>query len=160
MTFSLLSRRSRPLTRPFLAPVAQRLFSDEPAKRVTKVKKKKKGKKGEGGADRHLDLIFRSLDAPVTKPPKPDDEEARRNYEIGRNYVIGMFEQHNALNHDLACKLKLKNFAIKMLPRNSKLKEEALKEDSSSPPLWRPIPNFTPPIPDFDPSVFANLDDD
>jgi hypothetical protein len=159
MTFSLLLRRSRPLSRQFLAP-SQRLLSDEPAKRVTKVKKKIKGKKQDGVGDRNLDLILRALDAPITEPPKPDEEEARRNYEIGRNYVIGMFEQHNAHNHDLACKIKLKEFAIKMLPRDSKLKEEALKEDSSSPPLWRPIPNYTPPIPGFDPSVFANLDDD
>lgn len=160
MTSSLLLlRRLRPLSAPCFTPT-QRLFSEEPAKKTTKVKKKKKGKEKEGGHDRHLDLILRCLDAPISEPPKPPEEEAKRNYEIGRAYNIGMFEQHNAREHDLACKMKLKNFAIKMLPRNSKLKEEALKVDDSVPPLWRPIPNDTPPIPNFDPSKFIHHDDD
>lgn len=137
--------------------------------------KKKKGKQQTEnvGKDRALDIILRALDAPILKEsPKPDEEEMARRYEIGRNYVKGMFERHNEMNHDLACKIKMKNFAIKMLPRNSKLKEEALKvndgdmdsDDASSsslgPPLWRPIMADTPPIPGFDPTPFIHRDDD
>lgn len=165
MTLSLLWRRScRLTTTPLLASsqsTSIRWFSEKPEKRKTNVKKKKKGKqKDAAGKDRYLDLILRSLDAPISSPPKPSPEVAQENYEIGRNYVIGMFERHNALQHDLACKLKLKDFAIKMLPKNTRLKEEALKIDKSVPPLWRPIPNDTPPIPDFDPSQFIHRDDD
>jgi hypothetical protein len=164
---SLLLKRSTTFSRCFTIPVANtsldvRWFSDEGAKRVTKVKKKKKGKEKTAGHDRALDIILRSLDAPFSKEsPEPDDEEKARRFEIGRNYVIGMFERHNELNHDIACKIKMKNFAIKMLPRNSKLKEEALKIDtgSSGPPLWRPIMADTPPIPGFDPSEFIHRED-
>jgi hypothetical protein len=159
---TILSRR---LTIPSLSSTTTqdvRWFSDEGAQPVTKVKKKKKGKqKTTAGHDRALDIIMRALDAPILKEsPEPDEEEMARRYEIGRNYVKGMFERHNELNHDLACKMKMKTFAIKMLPRNSKLKEEALKVDASSPPLWRPIMADTPPIPDFDPTKFIHRDDD
>ena len=160
---SLLLRRSRRLATPSLIPPSTldtRMLSDVPEKRKSNVKKKKKGKQKEGGHDRHLDLILRSLDAPITQPPEPSPEEKERNYQIGKAYVIGMYERHNEQMHDLACKMKMKNFAIKMLPRNSKLKEEALKIDHSAPPLWRPIPADTPPIPNFDPSKFIHRDDD
>lgn len=163
---SLLLKRSTTLSRCFTIPAAVtssdvRWFSDEGAKRTTKVKKKKKGKEKTGGHDRVLDTILRALDAPFSKEsPEPDEEEKARRFEIGRNYVIGMFELHNELNHDLACKMKMKRFAIKMLPRNSKLKEEALKIDKSGPPLWRPIMADTPPIPGFDPSKFIHRDDE
>lgn len=166
MASLMLRRGSRRLTAPILAPTStisqtcERFFSETPEKRKSNVKKKKKGKQKEGGHDRHLDLILRSLDAPSTSPPEPSPEQKQENYEIGRNYVIGMFERHNAHNHDLACKMKLKRFAIKMLPKNSRLKEEALKVDHSTPPLWRPIPADTPPIPNFDPSKFINPDED
>ena len=86
-------------------------------------------------------------------------EEKARRYQIGRNHVIGRFQQHNDLNHDLTCKIHLKKHAVKMLPRNSKLKEEAMKIDSEGPPLWRHIAKWTPPIPGFNPSEFANKDD-
>ena len=119
-------------------------------------KKKKKGKEKTAERDRNLDIILRSLDAPFSKEsPEPDEEEKARRFQIGRNYVIGMFERHNEMNHDIACKIKMKNFAIKMLPRNSKLKEEALKIDDLGPPLWRPIAADTPPIPGYDPSKFV-----
>lgn len=163
---SLLLKRSTTLSRCFTTPLVVtsshvRWFSDEGAKRVTKVKKKKKGKEKTAGHDRALDLILRCLDAPISKEsPEPDEEEKARRFEIGRNYVIGMFERHNEMNHDLACKMKMKTFAIKMLPRNSKLKEEALKIDMSGPPLWRHIMADTPPIPGFDPSKFAQRNDD
>jgi hypothetical protein len=137
-----------------------RWLSEKPEQRKSNVKKKKKGKQTEAGHDRHLDLILRALDAPISKPPEFTEEEKARNYEIGKNYVIGMYERHNAINHDLACKMKMKTFAIKMLPRNSWIKEEALKVDHSAPPLWRPIPQDTPPIPNFDPSQFIHRDED
>jgi hypothetical protein len=94
------------------------------------------------------------LDAPISKPPSPSEEERKRRHEIGRNYVIGRFNQHNELHHDLGCKLQLKKHAIKMLPRNTRLKEAALRIDEDYPPLWRNIPVETPPIENFDPSPF------
>ena len=134
----------------------------------TKVKKKKKGKNaqktddGGGGKDRITELLVRAYDAPAIEPPPASEEEMARRHEIGRNYVIGMFNQHNEIDHDINCKLRIKDHAVQMLPRNSYLKEEALKisdDDESNPPLWRHIPSDTPPIPGFDPSEF-NLDDD
>jgi len=166
MMSSALLRRSRLVATPIITPASTlsqhttRLFSDKPEKRKTNVKKKKKGKQKEGGHDRNLDVVLRALDAPITQRPEPSEEEKARNYEIGRNYNIGMYERHNAMNHDLACKMKMKTFAIKMLPRNSRLKEEALKVDNSAPPLWRHIPTDTPPIPNFDPSKFIHHDED
>lgn len=120
---------------------------------------KKKEKKSRGGditsRPRDLEVILSALDAPLTKPPAPDaDEEARRE-RIRKAYTIGKFKQHNEENHDLACKLKLKQHALAMLPRNTKLKEEALKIDSLGPPRWRRIPAWTPPIAGFDPNQFT-----
>jgi len=140
-------------------------------KKQAKAKKKKKksssggggasgGDSSTGGRSRELDLILASLDAPVrTEGPISDDEKARR-HEIGRNYVIGRFRQHNELDHDLTCKLHMKQHAIKMLPRNSKIREEALTVTMDGPPAWRHPPSWTPPIPDFDPSRFVEKDED
>lgn len=138
---------------------------DEPKKRTLNLKKKSKSSgKGEdgtdgavGGRDKYLELALASLDAPRLKEPPISAEEKARRYRIGRNYVIGRFEQHNELNHDLSCKMKLKNHAIKMLPKNnSKLREEALKVDENDgPPLWRLFATWTPPIPNFTPTQFA-----
>lgn len=164
MMSSLLVKRSTAVVSHRLAiPISQTVcwFSDEPAKKQVKVKKKKKGKQDTvKGHDRDLDLILRSLDAPFSQEPEIDNEEKERRYKIGKAYVVGMFERHNERNHDLSCKMKLKSFAIKMLPRNSILKEEALKIDPSGPPPWRHIMADTPPIPNFDPSKFVHRDDD
>ena len=85
------------------------------------------------------------------KEPPISEEEQQRRHDIGRNYVIGRFEQHNAFHHDLACKLAMKQHAIKMLPRNSKIRDEALRTDYNldgvEPPLARHIPQETPPAP-------------
>ena len=72
-----------------------------------------------------------------------------RRFEIGRQYVIGKFKRHNELNHDLTCKIKMKMFAVKMLPRGTRWKEEALKITDEGPPLYRHIPLDTPPIPGY-----------
>jgi hypothetical protein len=107
-----------------------------------------------GGRDKNLELILDSLDAPVKQEPKPiPAEEMARRYEIGRNYVIGMFRDHNEIHHDLACKIQMKQHAVKMLPRNY-LKDEAMKIDNSGPPVWRHIAEWTPPIPNFQPEDF------
>lgn len=140
------------------------LLSDEegPKTKQLKVKKKVKNsaKKAEGGRDRHLDVILRALDAPVLKPPPASEEEMQRRHDIGKAYNIGTWEQHNAIHHDLNCKLRLKNHAIDMLPKDSMWKEEALKIDYfDGPPYWRGIPTWTPPIPGFDPSEFIHEDE-
>ena len=49
----------------------------------------------------------------------------------------------------------MKKHAIKLLPKSSWLKDEAITIDMSEsalPPIYRPIPVDTPPIPGFDPS--------
>ena len=135
---------------------------DGPKTKQLKVKKKVKNsaKKAEGGRDRHLDLILRALDAPILKPPPASEEEMQRRHDVGRAYNIGTWEQHNALHHDLNCKLRLKNHAIDMLPRDTMWKEEALKiDENDGPPYWRGIPTWTPPIPGFDPSEFIQEDE-
>ena len=130
-----------------------------PKKKQAKAKKKAKNVAEEGGRDKNLDLVLASLNAPFRKPQEPSEEQKERRHEIGRNYNIGMFERHNEMNHDLACKAVMKQHAIKMLPRNTKLKEEALKIDDSTIPLWRPMPVHTPPIKDFDPSILIEQED-
>jgi hypothetical protein len=49
-----------------------------------------------------LDLILAALNAPMRLEPPISEEEKARRHEIGRNYVIGRFKQHNAIHHDLA----------------------------------------------------------
>jgi hypothetical protein len=104
------------------------------------------------GRDRNFELVLASLDAPVLQEPEVPAEEMARRYEVGRNYVIGMFRQHNEIHHDLACKIQMKKHAVKMLPRTY-LKEEAMKIDATNavglPPPWRHIAEWTPPIPNF-----------
>lgn len=103
---------------------------------------------------RDLDMVLRSLDAPMRKPPEISPEEQERRKEIGRNYVIGCFNEHNERNHDLSCKIKMKQHAVSMLPKRSKIKEEALKISDEMPPTWRKVPTWTPPIENFDPEMF------
>jgi hypothetical protein len=135
-----------------------RWFSDDddsPKQRVSKVKKKEKNPKGNaGGGSRDLDLLVACLDAPKLKPPPPDEQELARRQEILKNYTIGIFRKHNQENHEISVKLKLKKHAIKMLPKNSKLREKALEVDDLMPPRWRKMPAWTPPIPGFNPSGF------
>ena len=64
-----------------------------------------------------LDIMIRAHDATPLELPPATSEEMERRYNIGRNYVIGCFKKHNELNHDLAVKIRMKRYAIKMLPR-------------------------------------------
>lgn len=131
-------------------------------------------------------LVVAALDAPYIGPPKASEEEMAKRYEIGRNYVIGCWEAHNELNHDLAVKIRMKRYAIKMLPKENQLgdslveltddegkltgekrstygrwREEALKiNEMSGPPGHRPIPMYTPPIPGFDIEQYMDEEED
>lgn len=140
-----------------------RCFSDQPLKAQRKVKKKakKSAAKGEpGGRSRELDIMLSALDAPTSKPPPPaNEEEEQRREKILKDYTIGKFQEHNAQKHELACKLRLKRHAMKMLPRNSYLKEKALEVDDVGPPKWRRIPTYTPPIPGFNPNDYTTTEE-
>jgi Mitochondrial ribosomal protein L28 len=145
------------------ATIAARSFSDKPAKKVQKAKKKKapQGKAGDSsGRSKELELVLASLDAPSRAEGPISDEERERRVQVGRNYVIGRFRQHNEMDHDLTCKMHLKRHALNMLKRHTRLNEEALKiDDDQAAPLWRRMPVWTPPIPGFDPSKFLDRDD-
>jgi Mitochondrial ribosomal protein L28 len=142
--------------------MAVRTFSDRPAKKIQKAKKKKpQGKASDStGRSKELDLILASLDAPSKVEGPVPEEERERRAQIGRNYVIGRFQQHNEMDHDLTCKMHLKRHALSMLKRHTRLNEEALKiDDDQAAPVWRHMPVWTPPIPGFDPSNFIDKDD-
>lgn len=120
---------------------------------------------GGGKGDRLHNILLRAADSRPRPRPKLLPKEIARNSEIGRQYVIGKFQLHNAIRHDLACKMRLKEHAIRMMPQISDemgyLREAALKIDTteeSMPPLHRSIPLDTPPIEDFDPSNFIEKD--
>lgn len=131
-------------------------FSDDAKQRNSKVKKKENKSKGEvtTGRSRDLEVLLACLDAPKTKLPPADEEELARREAILKAYTVGRFKEHNQETHDIACKLRMKKHAINMLPKNSTLREKALEVDDTSPPRWRRIPAWTPPIPGFDPSEF------
>ena len=147
-----------------LKPISQvRSFSDAadgPKQKQVKAKKKVKssGKDTESQRSKELNIIMAALDAPVRKEPPISEEEKAHRFQIGRNYTIGRLRQHNENEHDLTCKIRMKQHAINMLPRGSKLKEEALEESEEMPPRWRNIPVWTAPIPGFDPSEFKDRD--
>jgi len=134
---------------------------DGPKMKQAKVKKKEKksagGKKG-GGRDEQINLLARALDVKPDGPPPPSEEELARRAEIVKAYTKGNFEFHNDINHDLANKIKLKNHAIKMLPREHNWKKEAVKismaKGDIGPPYGRHIPTDYPPVKDFDETVF------
>jgi hypothetical protein len=135
--------------------VCSRFFSEEPKQRQLKVKKKAKPTPGGDTArSKDLALILASLDAPMRNEPPVSEEEKARRHQIGRNHVIGKFRQHNDLHHDFTCKIYMKKHAIKMLPRESKLKQDALEISDQCPPDWVDIPVWTRPIEDFDPTPF------
>lgn len=142
-------------------------FSSKAKASAPPKKQTKKVNKGGGPGDKEVgisssDKVYKTLvaclDAPGRKAPRASDEEMARRAEIGRQYVIGNFEQHNELNHDISCKIKMKIFAVKMLPRGSMWKEEALKVTREGPPLYRKIPVLTPPIPGFNISDWIKND--
>lgn len=127
--------------------VAARRMSDAPA---------------DTGGDRLTNILLKAVDARPRPRPKFSPEESKKHYDIGRNYVIGSFQRHNEIMHDLACKMKLKSHAIKMMPRSTDekmgyLRREAIKIDSSRaslPPMYRPIPLDTPPVPGYQASKY------
>merc|ERR1712238_437539 len=136
-----------------------RSFSDAPRTKQLKVKKKAKrsleAESSSGIRDRLTDVMIRAIDAKPRIPSVLSEDEKKRRYIIGRNHVIGGWQRHNENAHDLACKIRMKKHAIKLLPKSSWLKDEAITIDMSEsalPPIYRPIPVDTPPIPGFDPS--------
>jgi hypothetical protein len=118
-------------------------------------------------SDRLTNILMQVIDAKPRKQQKPSPEEAERRSDLGKKYVIGNFKRHNEIHHDLACKIRMKNHAIDLLPhRNDEqfgyLKEAALTismDDDAMVPFHRPIPVDTPPIPNFDPSKFRKAED-
>jgi hypothetical protein len=122
-------------------------------------KKEEKKSKGDTSRPRDLEVILSALDAPKTKPPPATPDETAHRELIRKAYTIGKFKEHNRENHDITCKLKMKQHALNMLPKNSKLKEKALEIDETGPPRWRRIPAWTPPIPGFDPNRFTLTDE-
>ena len=127
-----------------------------------------RGQDEEGAkGDRLTNILIRAIDAKPRTPPKPSKEEAEKRQKIARAYTIGSFKQHNEMQHDLACKLRMKNHAIDMLPKYDDEKLGYLKEAAMTvsiekefmPPYHRPIAVDTPPIPDFDPSKFMSEKD-
>jgi hypothetical protein len=111
-----------------------------------KVKKKEKGVPEEVNS-KEQDFFSRCLNAKKAIEPPISEEEKLRRYNVGRNYVIGNFNLHNEIQHDLSCKMKLKTLAIQMLPRGTVWKEEALRLPNPStidlemfPPVNRSLP--------------------
>ena len=158
-----LQRRQAP---PGVFLVARRTLAKKKTVTVNASKKKQSSaaasaaSSAETGRDKNLELILASLDGTERVEAELSADEKARRYEIGRNHVIGRFLQHNEINHDLTCKIHLKKHAVKMLPRNSQIKEEAMKTDGEGPPVWRHIARWTAPIPNFDPSLFAEHEED
>jgi hypothetical protein len=139
--------------------MSARSFSDRPAKKQQKGGKKKKaqGKGAEpSGRSKELDLVLASLDAKSREEGPVPAEERERRGRVGRDYVIGRFNQHNDQDHDLTCKIHLKRHALRVLRRgHPRLHEEALRHDDDQvAPMWRQMPVWTPPIPGFNPAKF------
>ena len=125
-----------------------------------------------------VNMLTMAYDAPMVTPPEPSPEEKERRYQIGRNWVIGKWKEHNEINHDLAVKIRMKRYAMKMLPKEGELgdslvsvdgketsvygrwKSEAYKiNDMHGPPDHRHIPAWTPPIEDFDISQYIEAEE-
>ena len=149
-----------------LQPLQVRCFSDEPKQKQQKAKKK--GKKSDSssqkGADtaaqRNIKLLMESLDAPYRKEGPVSAQEMERRAQVAKNYTIGSFRQHNEIDHDLNCKLKMKQHAIRMMKTHPELKEAALQISDEMPPRWRQIPVWTPPIAGFDPSTLVDEEEE
>ena len=185
-------RRHHPLllrpistTPPLALPLpVRKTSSEEPKTAQKKVNKEKKGpstakiEKADSAEKRMTDLLIKAFDAPSLVPPPASAEEMERRYNVGRNYVIGCFRRHNELHHDLAVKIRMKRYALRMLPREGidlgdaitaadgrsvygMWKAEALKvNDNWGPPDHRHIPMYTPPIEGFDISQYMNKGDE
>lgn len=159
-----------------------------------KVNKEKKGpsasklEKSASAETRIESLLIKAIDAPYLIPPKPSIEEAERRYNVGRNYVIGSFQRHNEMYHDLAVKIRMKRYALQLLPRETfdlgdvttttttvgsgdieqksksvyaTWKSNALKINPNwGPPDHRHVPMHTPPIEGFDVNLYADKEDE
>ena len=139
-----------------------RCFSSEdaPKRRQSKVKKLKKGPSGDDGShNRNLQLVLAALDAPFSKESPVSEDEAIRRFGVGRSYNVGTSVEHNKIQHALACKIRLKQHAVNMLPKNSRIRADALQESDTLPPDIFKMPVWTPPIQGFDPSVYMKEDD-
>lgn len=127
--------------------------------KLPKSKNKDKSDKAEGKRksqnQEDMDNIIAALDAPIRYEPTISAEEQERRRQIVRNYCIGRFEQHNAREHDLACKMRVKRHAVRMLPQNSELKKAALDPDVEDEIPNHGFPMWTPPIPGFNPEDYA-----
>lgn len=160
LAFPTIAAFSAPLSAAFHSTPLGASDAEGPKTKQPKVKKKTKKTAKDKGGDRQLDLIIGALDAPVSEPPPASDEEMARRHAVGRAYNIGTSERLNELNHDLNCKMKMKQLAVDMLPKDSMWREEALRiDDLDGPPMWRHVPVWTAPIPGFNPSQF-NTDDE
>jgi hypothetical protein len=112
---------------------------DAPQKRVQKVKKKeKKSDKEDSESQKMISQLNECLEAQTRKEGPISAEEKARRMIVGRNHVIGRFKQHNEIMHDISCKVKMKQHAVKMLPPGP-LKEHALSDNDELPPEDRII---------------------
>lgn len=185
-------------TTPFLQlalPAAnkKKTASETPKASQKKVNKEKKGpsasklEKSASAESRIESLLIKAYDAPSLLPPAPSTEEAALRYDIGRNYVIGSFRRHNEMYHDLAVKIRMKRYALQLLPRETydlgdttissadgggsdakgssvyaQWKSNALKYNPNGwgPPDHRHVPMYTPPIEGFDINLYADKEDE
>lgn len=167
------------------AVAATKAAPDEPRKAQKKVNKVKvapsaqaKAQSKAAAESKMVNLLTMAYDAPMVKPPEPSPEEKERRHQIGRNWVIGQWKEHNEINHDLAVKIRMKRYAMKMLPKEGELgdslvsvdgketsvygrwKSEAHKiNDMHGPPDHRHIPMWTPPIEGFDISQYIESEE-
>lgn len=113
---------------------------DAPKKKTQKVKKKEKNKSDKEDSENQklINQMYSCLDAPQRKEGPISPEEKERRSIIGRNHVIGRFKQHNEINHDITCKIHMKQHAIKMLPPGP-LKDHAMETNDEYPPEDRII---------------------
>ena len=139
--------------------------ADGPKKKQTKVKKKNKKAAAAAGVDtagqKNLRLVLDSLDAQYRQEEAISNEEKEHRAMVAKNYTIGRFRQHNEVDHDITCKLYLKQHAIKMMKGiDPMLIEEAMKVNNDQPPAWRDMPVWTPPIAGFDPDKYLKEEEE
>lgn len=117
-----------------IVQIERRWFTYDPeAPKLPSQKVKKKQKKvvvDDAAEGKRFKYMMDIVNAPKIKEGPISEEEKKRRFEIGRTYTIESFRRHNVLHHDLTCKIKLKNHAIKVLPRGSKIKEHALSPNN------------------------------
>mmetsp|Transcript_21889 Transcript_21889/g.28334 ORF Transcript_21889/g.28334 Transcript_21889/m.28334 type:complete len:186 (+) Transcript_21889:103-660(+) len=96
--------------------------------------------------DKNLQLVLDALNAPIVKEPEISKEEEARREAILKEFTIQRFNHHNNVNHDLSCKIGMKLHALEMLPKNSKIREDALAiADPDNEPEWMTPPTYKIP---------------